>query len=585
MLSLLKENASRGVTSVCALLLLAGCGSAGKSSEEIVTLTKQSWASDAYVPITDSRTGQLNSSRILSMQSKPANRVMQVGSIKTVIHAEPHSQSRAIGVLSFGDAVRVLQENFFVRTSFGGDMKEYITKDGGDTTPSWVQIQIGDLKGWVVARSLSTPLELATSSEAQAQERAKRAAGSSGKGFSEKVKRQGTAMKGAAGTPKLKGANYEAADAILAKLESPANLSLASRDPFTAVPRLLNLPPQSRKLAEVDPALAAKVAQASAQTANPKSEGGGGIGSALGALGLQDSTSKAAAKAVEVLSTLMQSNPITPVEERVLGRECLALCIGDSKVLAESDPIASYVRWVGAKVAANATAPYPALGLDFIVMKDDGELNAMAVPGGPILITTGMLKFLESEAELAAILAHEVGHVEERHGLWRASQNGMDKWASLLSLLDLKENGMLKPLINDMIKADGLTPELQALVSDQVLKNLDGFVKDIFEGVVNNVMEDVIQKGDQGLETCADFRGMALASAAGYNPNALKDILARLKGVTGNYGGAGYSESRLTDADSVIPYLPSSQSKSNGSSSATAAANWKRMDELLSSGK
>jgi hypothetical protein len=339
------------------------------------------------------------------------------------------------------------------------------------------------------------------------------------------------------------------------------------------------------KLAALDAALAANVEKIAADAANPtpKAEGGSTLGGALSLLGGNNDKAKAAAKAIEIFDMLMQSRPVTPVEERILGRECLAVGIGKSTVLPDESPVASYVRWVGAKVAAQSTAPYPALGLDFIVIKDDEQINAMATPGGPILITTGMLMFLDSEDELAAILAHEVGHVEERHGLWRASKDGMDKWSSIISLLGLKEDNLLKPLVDDMLKDAKLSPELQSLVADQVIGKLNDSVKNIFEDVVMNVTNEVMKKGDPGMETCADFRGMSLAKAAGYEPISLQNVLIRLKDYKGDYGGAGYSASRLQDTSSVMVFLPDVTSATQPAQppSAQAVANWKRLDEQL----
>jgi predicted Zn-dependent protease len=48
---------------------------------------------------------------------------------------------------------------------------------------------------------------------------------------------------------------------------------------------------------------------------------------------------------------------------------------------------------------------------------NSGIVNAFAAPGGAILVTSGLLEETESPEELAGILAHEMGHVRERHGL------------------------------------------------------------------------------------------------------------------------------------------------------------------------
>ena len=46
---------------------------------------------------------------------------------------------------------------------------------------------------------------------------------------------------------------------------------------------------------------------------------------------------------------------------------------------------------------------------------DSSEVNAFSVPGGQVFVFTGMLQFLQSEAELAAILGHEIAHMDQRH--------------------------------------------------------------------------------------------------------------------------------------------------------------------------
>ena len=69
-------------------------------------------------------------------------------------------------------------------------------------------------------------------------------------------------------------------------------------------------------------------------------------------------------------------------------------------------------------------------------MVDADEINAFAVPTGYVFVTRGLLDSLETEDELAAILAHEIAHVENRHGyrIWRNSQN-VSRWAGIASAI------------------------------------------------------------------------------------------------------------------------------------------------------
>ena len=79
----------------------------------------------------------------------------------------------------------------------------------------------------------------------------------------------------------------------------------------------------------------------------------------------------------------------------------------------EANPeIWDYVNYVGHKIAS--VSDRPDLPFDFVIV-NDSKPNAMCLPGGIILISTGMLLELQSEAELAAILSHEIGHASARH--------------------------------------------------------------------------------------------------------------------------------------------------------------------------
>ena len=78
-----------------------------------------------------------------------------------------------------------------------------------------------------------------------------------------------------------------------------------------------------------------------------------------------------------------------------------------------TDPtVTEYVRRVGQRLAAVADRPLP---YEFVVL-NNGELNAWALPGGKIAINRGLLTELKNEAELAAVLSHEIVHAAARHG-------------------------------------------------------------------------------------------------------------------------------------------------------------------------
>lgn len=92
----------------------------------------------------------------------------------------------------------------------------------------------------------------------------------------------------------------------------------------------------------------------------------------------------------------------------------------ESSVQLVNDPaILDYVRKVGQRVWQNS--PQSAIQARFYVIKDD-SINAFAIPGGNIYVHTGLLSSADDEAELAAVLAHECGHVIRRHSAQAVSR-------------------------------------------------------------------------------------------------------------------------------------------------------------------
>ena len=83
------------------------------------------------------------------------------------------------------------------------------------------------------------------------------------------------------------------------------------------------------------------------------------------------------------------------------------------------DPqVAAYVNEVGQRLAR--ASHRPELEYHFTVL-DSPTVNAFALPGGYVYITRGIMAYLDSEAEMAAVLGHEIGHVTARHSVRRHS--------------------------------------------------------------------------------------------------------------------------------------------------------------------
>lgn len=100
-------------------------------------------------------------------------------------------------------------------------------------------------------------------------------------------------------------------------------------------------------------------------------------------------------------------------QEIALGRQTAAAAMKQYKAHPDAK-LQAYVSEFGARLAAKSDRP--GLKYSFTVI-DAPEVNAFACPGGPIFITSGILKKMKDEAELGAVLGHEVGHVVRQHAL------------------------------------------------------------------------------------------------------------------------------------------------------------------------
>ncbi len=104
------------------------------------------------------------------------------------------------------------------------------------------------------------------------------------------------------------------------------------------------------------------------------------------------------------------------------GREIAAHVLGTFPLLKE-EKITSYVEKVGTGVAMNG--PRTELVYHFAVL-DTEVINAFAAPGGYVFVTKGILDLMEDEAQLAALLAHEISHVTSRHIVKEMNVRGTD---------------------------------------------------------------------------------------------------------------------------------------------------------------
>jgi predicted Zn-dependent protease len=109
---------------------------------------------------------------------------------------------------------------------------------------------------------------------------------------------------------------------------------------------------------------------------------------------------------------------ITEGQEIELGRQVAAEAVA-TMGLVDDQALQQYVSGLGMRMAR--TSERPNLPWSFQVV-DDPTPNAFAAPGGFIFVTRGLLSMLRSEAELVAVLGHEIGHVTARHSVTALSR-------------------------------------------------------------------------------------------------------------------------------------------------------------------
>ncbi|MFH1368784.1 MAG: M48 family metallopeptidase [Elusimicrobiota bacterium] len=108
-----------------------------------------------------------------------------------------------------------------------------------------------------------------------------------------------------------------------------------------------------------------------------------------------------------------------------------------------SDPgLKQYIEDVGRRLVASSERKY--LPYNFTILDTD-MINAFAAPGGCIFVTRGILKAFENEAELAAVVGHEIGHVSARHSMGALEkQYGYEIMFKLAEILSKKDLASLK---------------------------------------------------------------------------------------------------------------------------------------------
>jgi predicted Zn-dependent protease len=188
---------------------------------------------------------------------------------------------------------------------------------------------------------------------------------------------------------------------------------------------------------------------------------------------------------------------ITPAGEAELGSEQAAV-VEEQLGLVEHAALQSYVGEVGARLVRGSPKVRDSIEYRFRVI-DMPEPNAFALPGGYIYVSRGLVLLLESEDELANVLAHEIAHVSDRHHLQLALRSAPFLPVNLATGIGAAAVGLVSPTLGRGVAAVGTAPS--GLV-------LAGY--------------------SRGQETDADELGQELAASAGWDPAAMSRVMESL---------------------------------------------------------
>jgi predicted Zn-dependent protease len=212
---------------------------------------------------------------------------------------------------------------------------------------------------------------------------------------------------------------------------------------------------------------------------------------------------------------------ITPEQEYYIGRAVAAKILGTYAPYPEKGPN-DYINKAGAALALYSDRPETFGGYHFLILETPA-INAFASPGGLILVSRGLLRCTENEDEVAAILAHEIGHVVKRHGL----------------------NAIKTSRLNDALTSAALTAgELAA--PEEMAK-----LTETFGDSINDITSTLVNSGySRAQESEADHQAVVILQRAGYDATAMVRMLEIMKKKL-KPGGMDFSKTHPDPADRI----------------------------------
>ena len=227
-------------------------------------------------------------------------------------------------------------------------------------------------------------------------------------------------------------------------------------------------------------------------------------------------------KAIDTTKKLQEANrDFTTDEEIELGNGITAGFLGAARLHPDQN-LQRYVNRVGKWVAMHSERSE--LPWNFGVI-DAETINAFAMPGGSVLVSHGLVKRLQSESELAAVLAHEIAHVVKKHQL----------------------SAIQSSLNSDVLAGFGKEAAGRAVARRGDVMGLGGKAANVGVDALKNGV--FLRPLDRGMEYDADRMAVVLATRAGYDPYGLVAVMQTLAQVKGDGSGASIFDTHPSPSD------------------------------------
>lgn len=228
----------------------------------------------------------------------------------------------------------------------------------------------------------------------------------------------------------------------------------------------------------------------------------------------------------------LAATSMSEADEIEIGNEVAARVIGVYP-LVKDEALQRRLNRIGLWVALQSTRPE--LPWRFGLIQSD-TVNAIAAPGGVVLITTGMYALIKDEAELACVIGHEVGHIARKHHL-TALRNGMLKDAAIdAAAAAANQRGGGSP-IGNMIKEKGreMAIEMVGLSlgrTEETEADQDGVLYTARAGYAADACLSFMQRLDASTAQTSAFEDLLKTHpSAADRRKDVEAALARLKGV------------------------------------------------------